>query len=65
MKNAGVLAVLTLGLGIFSTAQTQTSTPLVSALEKIERVEILYFPEQISVRAALTPQRLEQLYRYS
>jgi hypothetical protein len=27
-------------------------------------VEILYFPERILVRAALSPERLEQLYRY-
>jgi hypothetical protein len=53
-----------LTLSIFSTAQTQTSRPLDGAAEQIERLEVLYFPEWILVRAALTPERLEQLYRY-
>jgi hypothetical protein len=64
MKNACVLAVLVLALSILSTAQTQTPRPLDGAIEQIERVEILYFPERVEVRAALTPERLEQLYRY-
>ncbi len=64
MKTACVLAVLVLTLSILSTAQTQTPRPLDGALEQTERVEILYFPERILVRAALTPERLEQLYRY-
>jgi hypothetical protein len=62
MKTASVLAVLVFTLSIFSTAQT--SRLLDGAPEQIERVEILYFPERILVRAALTPERLEQLYRY-
>ena len=32
--------------------------------EAIERVEILYFPERILTRAALTPDTLERLYHY-
>ena len=64
MKSTCVLAVLVLTLSIFSIAQTQTSRPLDAAPEQIQRVEILYFPERILVRAALTPERLEQLYRY-
>ncbi len=32
--------------------------------EGIERVEILYLPERILTRAALTPERLEQSYHY-
>jgi hypothetical protein len=64
MKNACVLAVLVLTLSIFSTAQTPASRPLEGAPEQIERVELLYFPERILVRAALTPEGLEQLYRY-
>jgi hypothetical protein len=64
MKSVCDLAVLALALIIFSTAQTQTSRPLDGASEQIQRVEILYFPERMLVRAALTPERLEQLYRY-
>jgi hypothetical protein len=32
--------------------------------ESVERVEILYFPEQILTRAALTPEMLERQYQY-
>lgn len=56
------LTFLMLGLSILSTSQT--SRPLDGLSEQIDRVEILYFPEQILVRAALTPERLEQFYRY-
>jgi hypothetical protein len=38
--------------------------PLRVVPEQVERVEILYFPERVLVRAALTPERLEQLYQY-
>jgi len=64
MKNALPPAVLVLALTILSTAQTQTTTPLSIASEQVQRVEILYFPERILVRAALSPERLEQGYRY-
>ena len=64
MRNAGVLAVLVIALSSFSTAQNKTSRPLDVAPEQIQRVEILYFPERVLVRAALTPERLEQLYQY-
>ena len=64
MKNACVAAVLMLCSAIVGTAQTQTAKPLGVASEHVHRVEILYFPERILVRAALTPERLEQLYKY-
>ncbi len=32
--------------------------------EAVERVELLYFPERILVRAALTPEMLERQYKY-
>jgi len=64
MKNAFALALLILAFTILSTAQTQTAKPLSVALEQVQRVEILYFPERVLVRAALSPERLEQLYRY-
>src|SRR6476660_5932289 len=64
MKNAFALALLALASATFSTAQTQTAKPLSVTPEQIQRVEILYFPERVSVRAALSPERLEQLYRY-
>lgn len=62
MKTTFALAILI--FAVFSTAHGQTAKPLNVAPELIERVEILYFPERIEVRSALTPERLEQLYRY-
>jgi len=64
MKNAFASALLVLVLTILGTAQTQTAKPLSVAPEQVQRVEILYFPERVLVRAALSPERLEQLYRY-
>jgi hypothetical protein len=64
MKNAFAPALLVLSLTILSAAQTQTAKPLNVALEEVQRVEILYFPERVLVRAALSPERLEQLYQY-
>jgi hypothetical protein len=64
MKSAFAPAILVLALTVLSSAQTQTAKQLSVALEQVQRVEILYFPERILVRAALTPERLEQLYRY-
>lgn len=64
MKNAFALALLALAFATLSTAQTQTAKPLSVTPEQIQRVEILYFPERVLVRAALSPERLEQLYRY-
>jgi hypothetical protein len=64
MKNSFALALLALSFATLSTAQTQTAKPLSVAPEQVQRVEILYFPERILVRAALSPERLEQLYRY-
>src|SRR5882762_8211428 len=64
MKNAFAPALVVLAFTILSTAQTQTAKPLSVALEEVQRVEILYFPERVLVRAALSPERLEQLYQY-
>ena len=64
MKQAFGVALLLLALAILCTAQTQAVKPLDFAPEQIQRVEILYFPERILGRAALSPERLEQLYRY-
>jgi hypothetical protein len=64
MKNAFALALLVLAFTIPSTAQTQTAKPLSVSPEQVQRVEILYFPERVLVRAALSPERLEQLYQY-
>ena len=64
MKNAIAPALMVLALAIFSAAQTQTAKPLSVALQQVQRVEILYFPERLLVRAALSPERLEQLYQY-
>jgi|SRR5579859_6118169 len=64
MRNAFALAFLLLALAVLGAAQTKTAKPLSIAPEQIRRVEILYFPERILVRAALTPQGLEQLYQY-
>jgi hypothetical protein len=64
MKNSLALALLVLAFTILSTAQTETAKPLSVAAEQVQRVEILYFPERVLVRAALSPERLEQLYQY-
>jgi hypothetical protein len=64
MKNAFASAFLVLAFSILSTAQTQTAKPLSVDLEQVQRVEILDFPERVLVRAALSPERLEQLYQY-
>jgi hypothetical protein len=64
MKNAFTLALLLLACVLFSPAQAQNAKSLGVVPEQVERVEILYFPERILVRAALTPERLEQWYKY-
>lgn len=64
MKNAFALALLVLAFNIFSTAQTQVAKTLSIAPEQVQRVEILYFPERVLVRAALSPESLEQIYQY-
>jgi hypothetical protein len=63
MKNALAPALLVLAFTALS-AQTQTAESLDVALEHVQRVEVLYFPERVLVRAALSPERLEQLYQY-
>jgi hypothetical protein len=64
MKNAFALHLLVLAFTILTSAQTQTAKPLSVSSEQVQRVEILYFPERVLVRAALSPERLEQLYQY-
>jgi hypothetical protein len=64
MRNAFASALLVLTFSILSTSQTQTAKPLSVAPEQVQRIEILYFPERILVRAALSPERLEQGYQY-
>ena len=65
MKNAFAPSLLVLAcLSVLGAAQTQTGKPLSVAAEQVQRVEILYFPERVLVRAALSPERLEQLYQY-
>ena len=64
MKNACAVAVLLFVFTVVSTAQTQTTKMLDVTPEQVQRIEILYFPERVSVRAALSPERLEQLYEY-
>jgi hypothetical protein len=64
MKNAGAVVSLLLAFVTFSAAQAQTTKPLQVTTEQVQRVEILYFPERVLVRVALTPERLEQLYEY-
>ena len=64
MKHVFAAAFLVFAFAIPCTAQTQTATLLNFAPEQIQRVEILYFPERIPVRVALSPERLERLYRY-
>ena len=65
MKNAFAPALLVLAFTILSTAQTQTAEPPLSvAAEQVQRVEILYVPERIFVRVALSPERLERGYQY-
>src|SRR5215831_9269908 len=64
MRNAFTLAVLGFCLNILSSAQAQSAKSLNIDPEQVQRVEILYFPERILVRAALTPESLEQLCQY-
>jgi predicted nucleotidyltransferase component of viral defense system len=58
------MAEVLLAFAILSSAQTQTAKPLSIAFEQVQRVEILYFPERVLVRAALSPERLEHLYQH-
>jgi hypothetical protein len=47
-----------------SQAHNENSSYYGIAPAAVERVEILYYPERILTRAALTPERLERLYKY-
>jgi hypothetical protein len=64
MKNAFALALVVLVFAILSTAQAQPEKQLSIVPEQVQRVEILYFPERVLVRVALSPERLERLYQY-
>jgi hypothetical protein len=64
MKNPLAVTFLVFVFNMLGIAQAQGVKPLSVAPEQIQRVEILYFPERVLVRAALTPGRLEQLYQY-
>jgi hypothetical protein len=45
-------------------SQVRNGRSLSIVPEAIDRVEILYFPERILTRTALTPEMLERQYRY-
>jgi len=64
MKNILALALLAFALGALSAAQSQAPKTLSFNPGQVQRVEILYFPERVLVRAALSPDRLEQFYQY-
>jgi len=49
MKDALAPAFLALAFATLGTAQTQTAKPLSVAPEQVQRVEILYFPEQVLI----------------
>jgi len=64
MSKACASIALVFVITVLSTAQIPTAKQLDIAPEQVQRVEILYFPEHVLVRAALTPERLEQLYEF-
>ena len=64
MKNVLALALLAFSLSTLCTAQSQAPKTLSFNPEQVRRVEILYFPERVLVRAALSPEKLEELYQY-
>ena len=64
MKHSFAVPLLVVALTIFCPPRTEAAKPFNFAPEQIRRVEILYYPERILVRAALSPEKLEQLYRY-
>ena len=49
---------------IYSQPSNDSSSKYGILPEAVERVEILYFPERILVRAGLTPEMLERQYEY-
>jgi hypothetical protein len=60
----GLLALCTLLFTLLVTEPLEAARPLNAALDQVQRIEILYFPEWIDVRTGLTPERLEQTYQY-
>ena len=64
MKHAFAVTLLAFSVVILDSAQAQTEKQLNIVPEQVQRVEILYFPERILVRAALSPEGLEKLYQY-
>jgi hypothetical protein len=59
-----VLALCALLFAVVVTEPVEAARPLNPALDRVQRIEILYFPEWIDVRGGLTPERLEQTYEY-
>jgi hypothetical protein len=51
-------------LALVVTGPVQAARPLNPALDRVQRIEILYIPEWIEIRPAISPERLEQLYQY-
>src|SRR5215467_11155173 len=64
MKHGFAVVLLTFSVATLGCAQAQPAKQLNIVPEQVQRVEILYFPERILVRAALSPERLEQAYQY-
>jgi hypothetical protein len=62
MKTVFVLSALIVAL--LGDAGAQASKALSVTPERTQRVEILYFPERVELRVALSPERLEQGYCY-
>jgi hypothetical protein len=61
-----VKSVLLLGALLLSICRAEPgyAAKLNAALDRVQRVEILYVPEWIEIRPALTPEKLEQVYQY-
>jgi hypothetical protein len=58
------LAIAIMGWSSICNSQVRDGKPLAVVPEAIDRVEILYFPERILTRTALTPEKLERQYQY-
>jgi len=70
MNGLSLLSVLTIaliaatGTGCSQATRAKSLSAYGIVPEGIERVEILYLPERILTRAALTPEMLERQYKY-
>jgi hypothetical protein len=58
------IATLVAYLACTSRADTRLLSKYAIVPEAVDRVEILYFPERILTRSALTPDMLEKQYQY-